>query len=122
MTQLISGHTRLIAHLGVPTESFKAPMIYNPYFEDRGIDAVVMPMGCEAADFPALLPLLFRLRNIAGALITMPHKVTVVGLLDEASTTVQVCGACNAVRRDAEGRLAMINAPLDVEALLAEAR
>ena len=105
MTQLISGHTRLIAHLGVPTESFKAPMIYNPYFEDRGIDAVVMPMGCEAEDFPALLPLLFRLRNIAGALITMPHKVSVVGLLDEASTTVQVCGACNAVRRDADGRL-----------------
>jgi len=102
---VISGHTRLIAHLGVPTESFKAPMIYNPYFEDRGIDTVVMPMGCEAADFPALLPLLFRLRNIMGALITMPHKVTVVGLLDRASTTVQICGACNAVCRDAEGRL-----------------
>jgi hypothetical protein len=37
MTQLISGHTKLIAHLGVPTESFRAPMIYNPYFEAMGI-------------------------------------------------------------------------------------
>ena len=27
---LISGRTGLIAHLGYPTESFKAPMIYNP--------------------------------------------------------------------------------------------
>jgi shikimate dehydrogenase len=105
VTQLISGHTRLIAHLGVPTESFKAPMVYNPYFEDRGIDVVVMPMGCEAADYPDFLRLVFRLRNIAGALVTMPHKVTTVGLLDEASTTVQVCGACNAVRRDPGGRL-----------------
>ncbi len=105
MTRLISGRTRLIAHLGVPTESFKAPMIYNPYFADRGIDCVVVPMGCEAADFAAFLPLVFRLRNIAGALVTMPHKVSVVGLLDEASTAVRVCGACNAVRRGKDGRL-----------------
>ncbi|UOM36949.1 shikimate dehydrogenase [Acuticoccus sp. I52.16.1] len=102
---MISGHTKLIAHLGVPTESFKAPMIYNPYFADRDIDVCVMPMGCEAADFPAFLPLVFRLTNIAGALITMPHKVSVVDLLDEVSTTVKVCGACNAVKRDAGGRL-----------------
>ncbi len=105
MTRLISGRTRLIAHLGVPTGSFKAPMIYNPYFADRDIDVCVMPMGCEAADFPAFLPLVFRLTNIAGALITMPHKVSVVDLLDEVSTTVDVCGACNAVKRDASGRL-----------------
>ena len=102
---MISGRTQFLAHLGVPTETFKAPMIYNPWFEAKGIDTIVVPMGCEAEEFPALLPLLFRLRNIAGALITMPHKVTVVGLLDEASTTVKVCGSCNAVRRDAEGRL-----------------
>lgn len=101
----ISGHTKILAHIGVPTESFKAPMIYNPWFEARGIDAVVVPMGCEVADFPAFLPLVFRLRNIAGALITMPHKVSVVGLLDEASTAVKICGSCNAVRRNGEGRL-----------------
>lgn len=105
MTQPITGRTRIIAHLGVPTESFKAPMIYNPYFEESGIDAVVVPMGCEAGDFPEFMRLVARLRNFAGALVTMPHKVTVVDLLDEASDTVRVCGACNAVRRDAAGRL-----------------
>lgn len=102
---MISGKTRLLAHIGVPTESFKAPLIYNPWFDARGIDAVVMPMGCEAEDFPAFLPLVARLRNFAGALITMPHKVTVVRLLDEASAAVKICGACNAVRRLEDGRL-----------------
>ncbi|PZX15286.1 shikimate dehydrogenase [Palleronia aestuarii] len=105
MTGLVSGHTRVIAHLGVPTGSFRAPMIYNPYFEAKGIDALVVPMGCEAADYPAFLPLVARLRNFAGALVTMPHKITTVGLLDQASPAVEICGACNAVRRDAEGRL-----------------
>lgn len=102
---MISGRTQFLAHLGVPTETFKAPMIYNPWFDAKGIDAVVVPMGCEAEDFPDFLRLVFRLRNIAGALVTMPHKVTTVGLLDEVSTTVKVCNSCNAVRRDAEGRL-----------------
>jgi shikimate dehydrogenase len=102
---VISGTTRIIAHLGVPTHTFKAPLIYNPWFEAKGIDAVVVPMGCEAADFPEFLRLLFRLRNIAGALITMPHKVAATGLLDEASTAVRICGACNAVKRDDRGRL-----------------
>jgi shikimate dehydrogenase len=102
---MIRGTTRLIAHLGYPTESFKAPMIYNPYFEARGIDAVVVPMGCRAEDYPAFLKLLFRLSNSHGALVTMPHKVTTIALLDEVSTTARVAGACNAVRREADGRL-----------------
>ena len=102
---MISGTTELIAHLGVPTEAFRAPLIYNPWFEARGIDARVVPMGCEAEDYAAFLPLLFRLRNIRGALVTMPHKITTVALLDEASPAVRISGACNAVRRDAEGRL-----------------
>jgi len=102
---MIRGTTKLIAHLGYPTETFKAPMIYNPFFESRGIDAVVVPMGCKTPDYPAFLPLLFRLSNIHGALVTMPHKVTTIALLDEVLTTAKVAGSCNAVRLGPDGRL-----------------
>ena len=95
---MITGTTRLIAHLGYPTEAFKAPLIYNPYFEKSGIDAVVVPMGCKPEDYPAFLKLVFRLSNIHGALVTMPHKVTTMGLLDEASTNARVAGSCNAIK------------------------
>lgn len=102
---LIDGNTELIAHLGWPTHAFKAPMIYNPYFESNGVNAVVVPMGCRPDAFAAVLRSVFALENIRGALVTMPHKVAVVGLLDEASAAVQVAGACNAVKRTADGRL-----------------
>jgi shikimate dehydrogenase len=105
MTQLISGYTKLIAHIGWPTGSFKAPMIFNPYFEKEGIDTVVVPMGCKAEDYPGFFKFLLKLQNIVGVVITMPHKVSTVEMLDEVSTTVQVCGACNAVRKEADGRL-----------------
>ena len=101
----ISGRTKLIAHLGYPTESFKAPMIYNPYFEKYDIDAVVVPMGCKPEDYTAFLKLVFKLSNIHGALVTMPHKVTTIPLLDEVMTTAKVAGACNAIRLGPGGTL-----------------
>jgi shikimate dehydrogenase len=102
---MIDGKTKLIAHLGYPTESFKAPMIYNPYFRKHGINAVVVPMGCQAADYAAFLKLLFKLSNIHGALVTMPHKVNTIALLDEVSLSAKVAGACNAIRLDPGGVL-----------------
>jgi shikimate dehydrogenase len=102
---MINGKTALIVHLGYPTHSFRAPMIYNPYFEREKIDAVVVPMGCKAEDYPAFLRLVFRLSNIRGALVTMPHKVVTVSLLDDASPAVRIAGACNAVRLGPDGRL-----------------
>ena len=65
---MINGRTELIAHLGFPTETFTAPMIYNPWFASRGINAVVVPMGARAEDYAAFLRPLFRLSNIRGAL------------------------------------------------------
>jgi shikimate dehydrogenase len=102
---MISGKTTIIAHLGYPTETFKAPMIYNPYFEKAGIDALVVPMGVKAEDFPHFLPVLFRLTNIRGALVTMPHKMTTVTLLDEVTPTVKIAGSCNAILRRPDGSL-----------------
>jgi shikimate dehydrogenase len=103
---MITGKTTLIAHIGWPTGSFKAPMIYNPWFEMKGIEAVVIPMGVEAKDYPGLLkPLFSSIRNLHGALITMPHKVTTVGLVDELTTTAKIAGSCNAILRRPDGSL-----------------
>ncbi len=102
---MIRGNTALVAHIGYPTHSFKAPLIYNPYFEHAGIDAVVVPMACRAEDYAALLRPLFALDNLRGALVTMPHKIATVGLVVALSPAARIAGACNAVRRDADGRL-----------------
>jgi shikimate dehydrogenase len=102
---MINGNTEIVAHIGFPTHAFKAPMIYNPWFEKAGVNAIVVPMGCQAPDYPDFLLSVFKLTNIRGALITMPHKVTTVGLLDEVLPTAAIAGACNAVRRTADGKL-----------------
>lgn len=102
---MINGLTEIIAHIGYPTHTFKSPMIYNPFFEREGINAVVVPMGCKTPDYSAFLRAVFTLTNIRGALITMPHKVVTVDLVDVVTPTVKVAGACNAVKRLPDGRL-----------------
>jgi shikimate dehydrogenase len=102
---MISGNTTLVAHIGYPTFAFKSPLVYNPWFEKNGIDAVVVPMGVQAPDYPAFFPSLFALTNIRGALVTMPHKVTTLGLVDEVTPTARVAGAVNAVRKRDDGTL-----------------
>lgn len=102
---MISGKTKLIAHIGYPTESFRAPMVYNPWFEKHGIDAAVVPMGVKAEDYPAALQSIFRFTNVHGALVTMPHKVATINLVDEVSTTAKIAGSANAILKRADGTL-----------------
>jgi len=102
---MLNGSTQIIAHVGYPTSTFKAPMIYNPFFESIGCNACVVPMGIRAENFAVVLPQIFAMSNVHGALITMPHKVYVLDLLDEMSVAVRVAGSCNAVRRRADGAL-----------------
>ena len=102
---MINGKTILIAHLGFPTEAFKAPMIYNPWFDKHGINAVVVPMGVKPEDYAATLKQLFKMSNIRGALVTMPHKVTTVGLMDDLTPTARIAGAANAILLRDDGTL-----------------
>jgi shikimate dehydrogenase len=101
----LDGSTKIIAHVGYPTSSFKAPLIYNPYFTSIGLNAAVVPMGVARKDGASALPAIFRMTNVIGALVTMPHKISVVPMLDAVSPTVRIAGSCNAVRRREDGAL-----------------
>lgn len=101
----ITGTTLLIAHIGYPTEGFKSPLIVNPWFDKHGINAAVIPMGLKAADFPNSFRHIFKLSNVCGALVTMPHKVTAIDLVDELSTTARITGSVNAVLKRSDGTL-----------------
>jgi shikimate dehydrogenase len=62
-------------------------------------------MGFKAEEYPEFFKYLFKMTNIRGALITMPHKVTTVRLVDEVTPTVQIAGAANAVLLREDGTL-----------------
>ncbi|WP_308467192.1 shikimate dehydrogenase family protein [Rathayibacter soli] len=102
---MISGRTTLIVHLGYPTDTFTSPSICNPWFEKNGFDAAVVPMSAKGEGYPDLFRSLFTLTNLRGALVTMPHKVTTMELVDEVCPAAAIAGATNAVVKREDGSL-----------------
>jgi shikimate dehydrogenase len=101
----IRGTTLLYPVLGSPVAQVKAPMLYNALFSDTGLDMAVVPIEIAPTDYATVFKALFRAKNVPGAMITIPHKTTTVGLLDDCSDAVRVAGACNAVVRREDGTL-----------------
>ena len=102
---VVSGTTTLYAHLGDPIDIVKSPFIYNPWFRLRGIDAAVIPMGLRSVDFVPAIATLRAITNLHGLIVTMPHKIAIVPLLDSRSDAVEAAGSCNAVVRRPDGTL-----------------
>ncbi len=85
--------TRLLALLGDPVRHSLSPRFQNAAILAAGLDAVYLPLRCEADRFDGL----FRGLVGAGAAgnVTLPPKTRAATLLDTATPAVERTGACN---------------------------
>lgn len=102
----ITGSTLLFPVVGHPIAQVKAPMAFNALFERAGVDARVVPLDLSPDTVVDTCRALLASRSIGGLLVTVPYKKTLFALLDDPGATAQVVGACNAIRRTADGRIA----------------
>jgi shikimate dehydrogenase len=98
--------TKLFVIVGDPLTNTRVPEFYNPLLESRGIDAVMVPVEVDADGLPDVAAGLKRMRNCAGVVVTMPHKLAMTAFVDEPGETTRIAGAVNVVRRLPDGRWA----------------
>ena len=101
----ITGATAVLAILGDPIAHARTPALANAALAARGVDAVLAPLHVAATDLAAIVGALRGVRNFRGAVVTMPHKATVVPLLDVVTDEARQVGACNVIARTPDGRL-----------------
>lgn len=101
----ITGNTRVFLIVGDPVEQVRAPELFNHFFRQHGIDAVLVPANVPAADLAAFVRNVTAARNIDGLWVAIPHKTAMVGLLDRCDRLGRAAGAVNATRRNADGTL-----------------
>lgn len=101
----IGGRTGVLAILADPVEQARAPALVNAALAARGLDAVLVPMHVRAGDLARVLDALRAIRNFKGCVVSMPHKEALLPLLDDVTPEGRQVGACNVVRREADGRL-----------------
>ena len=101
---MITGTTRLFGVIADPIDHVRAPMVFNPVFQDRNIDAVLVPLHIPSEHLETTIRGLSSMPNMGGVCVTIPHKLPMAKLCDDISLAAQITGAVNAVRFD-QGRL-----------------
>jgi shikimate dehydrogenase len=102
---MVNGNTLLYPVIGYPVGQVKAPALYNAYFQQADINALVVPLEVPPEGYPQFLKSLFDAGNVRGAMVTVPHKKSTLAALDDYSLAVRIAGACNAVIRRPDGTL-----------------
>ncbi len=102
---MITGHTRVVAVVGDPITAARAPRALNDALTEAAQDAVAIPAGIPAAALPAFVAAARGWTNLAGLVVTMPHKSAIAALVDELTPAARISGAVNVVSRREDGTL-----------------
>ena len=118
--QEITGNTRIFGILADPIHHVKTPQGINHLLRERKIDGVMVPLHVSADGLELMVQGLRQMHNLAGFVVTVPHKTAMPALCDELTPAAARIGAVNVVRRTPEGRL--IGGILDGEGFVAGLR
>jgi shikimate dehydrogenase len=103
----ITGQSKICGVIGDPVGHTISPAMHNAAFKALNLDYVYVPFRVSKEDLPRAVEGL-RAFNIRGVNITIPHKVSIIPLLDEIDEFAQKIGSVNVVVND-NGRLAGYN-------------
>ena len=121
LTPPIDGETRFIALLGYPVEHTLSPRIHNAALQAQGLNVrygafAVTPHNLEAAVSGV------RSLGFLGANVTLPHKASVLPMMDELTPEARAVGAVNTIvcrNAGGVGRTRLVGDNTDVEGFLA---
>lgn len=102
-THAISGRTKLACLIGSPVAHSASPLMHNTSFAQLGVDAVYLAFDVAPTDLERVALALPRMGAI-GYNVTMPHKASILPLLDDLSDAARLMGAVNTVKVEADGR------------------
>ncbi|MBI5854962.1 MAG: shikimate dehydrogenase [Nitrospirae bacterium] len=91
----INAHTRLCAVIGNPVEHSLSPAIHNAAFQKLGLNYVYLAFRVESLS--GAVAGMRALGNLRGFSVTIPHKVSIIPLLDEIDPTARLIGSVNTI-------------------------
>ena len=100
----VSPATALYAVIGDPVGHSKSPLVHNLAFRSHGLDKLYLPLRIAPGDLAEFIP---RMRDwgFQGLSVTIPHKESIISLMDEVSPLVRLTGSCNTVYVGSDGDL-----------------
>jgi len=95
---IITAQTQLCGLLGNPVDHSLSPAIHNAAFEKLGLNFAYLAFPVE--DLENAIRGIRALGHIRGFSVTIPHKVSIMPLLDSIETTAKHIGSVNTIIKD----------------------
>jgi shikimate dehydrogenase len=96
VSSIISGKTKVCGVIGDPIEHTMSPVIHNAAFKKLGLDYLYVPFRVRKEELGQAVAGI-RALNIRGLNVTIPHKVTVMPMLDGLDPLAEKIGAVNTI-------------------------
>lgn len=101
---IATGSTRLLPIVGHPIAQVRSPPVWSAMLRLHGIDAVCVPVHVRPEGLRAFFEAARAIENLSGVIVTIPHKVAALDLVDDLSERSRLVGAINFVKAGADGR------------------
>lgn len=103
MTIQLSGATRIYFIVGDPIAQAKSPKGVTASLNERGLNAVVVPVHVAPGDLDAFMAAAACTQNVDGVMVTVPHKFSAYEYCASASERSHFLKAVNVMRRNPDG-------------------
>ncbi len=90
----ISGQTSIVGVIGDPVQHSRSPQMHNAAIVERKLDYVYVPFHVRSGELREAIEG-FKALNVLGVNVTIPHKQTVMSILDDVSHEATLIGAAN---------------------------
>ncbi len=99
-----SGAAKLAGVIGWPVAHSRSPRLHGYWLDHYGIDGAYVPLPVAPENLAQVVPGLAN-AGFAGINVTLPHKETIIALLDEIDPAARRIGAVNTVIFDNNGNM-----------------
>ncbi|OWW22409.1 shikimate dehydrogenase family protein [Noviherbaspirillum denitrificans] len=100
----VNGKTRVVVILAYPATHVRTPTFFNALAAARDLNAVLVPWQVAPEQLASVMDSLRHVENLAGVIVTIPHKQSIAGLCDELEGIAASLQVANVARRMADGR------------------
>jgi len=99
----LNGKTRLFGIVGDPIEQVRSPEMITWEMQQRGMNAILVPLHVRACDFDEVMSQILRLQNLDGLVFTIPFKAKALAFAQALGPQATQVGAINALARHPQG-------------------
>lgn len=103
--RLVNGSTRLLGIIGHPIAQVKAPEVWSAMFRHHGINMLCVPMHVLPDGLDDFFAGARRIKNLAGLVVTIPHKPPVLKYMDALTDRARKVGSVNIIIFGPDGKL-----------------